>query len=271
MAIVTLTTDFGHKDYYTAAVRGTLFSMFPEIHIEDISHGISKYNILQAAFVIKNAYQHFPKGSIHIIGVMTHTRGEISEGDKVLDAIDHVALEYDGHYFIGADNGMFSYLLDFAPDKIITLKIQKDTAQESFPTKDVFCKAAAHLARGGTLEVLGSPRNSLNQGGIIQAFAEGGNIRGEVIYVDDYGNAITNITETLFNQTSKSRSFTISTKLSGYNIRRLTENYHETKEGERLALFNSSGYLEIAMNLGHSSNLMGLKVNDVVRVEFKDE
>ncbi|MFT6441022.1 MAG: S-adenosylmethionine hydrolase [Salibacteraceae bacterium] len=268
MAIVTLTTDFGYKDYYAAAVKGTLYSLFPEIKIEDISHGISKYNILEAAFVLKNAYRHFPKGSIHIIGVMTHTRDAIKETEKNLEAVDHVALEYDGHYFIGADNGIFSYLLDFAPDKVFTLSVQKDTAKESFPTKDVFAKAAAHLARGGTLEVLGSSRDSLNQGDIIQARSEGENIRGEVIYVDAFGNAITNITESYFNQMSSGRDFTISTKLRGYNIRRLSDNYHSTKEGERLALFNSSGYLEIAMNLGHSSNLMGLKVNDVVRVEF---
>ena len=143
MAIVTLTTDFGYKDYYAAAVKGTLYTLFPEINIEDISHGISKYNILEAAFVLKNAYRHFPKGSIHIIGVMTHTRDALLEQNEQIEAIDHVALEYDGHYFIGADNGIFSYLLEFAPDKVFTLTVQKDTAKESFPTKDVFAKAGS--------------------------------------------------------------------------------------------------------------------------------
>lgn len=258
MAIVTLTTDFGYKDYYKAAVRGSLLSMVPDVQVEDISHGIKKYNILEAAFVIKNAYRFFPKGSVHIIGVMTHASSDV----------DHVALEYDGHYFISADNGVFSYLFDFAPSKIITLKIQKDTDKESFATKDVFVKAAAHIARGGTLEVLGDKRNELHSGGIIHAIVEENAIKGEVIYVDEYGNAITNITETLLNQQANGRDFTISTKLSGYSIRNIRQNYHTTMEGERLALFNSAGYLEIAMNLGHSSNLMGLKVNDVVRIEF---
>lgn len=260
MAIVTLTTDFGYRDYYTAAVRGTLFSLLPEIQVEDISHGIKKYDILEAAFVLKNAYKHFPKGTIHIIGVMTIQNEEV----------DHVALEYDGHYFIGADNGFFSSLLEFPPDKIITLNTQKDTTKESFPTKDVFAKAAAHIARGGTLEVLGSSRNSLNQGEIVQARAEENEVIGEVVHVDDFGNAITNISESLFNQARKGRNFTISTKQRGYNIRNLSKYYHTTKAGERLAMFNSSGYLEIAMNLGHSSNLMGLKVNNVVRIEFEE-
>ncbi len=260
MAIVTLTTDFGYRDYYAAAVRGSLYSMESAIQVEDISHGINKYNTVEAAFVLKNAYHHYPKGSIHIIGVMTHSS----------EKIDHVALEYDGHYFIGADNGVFSYLLDFAPSKIITLKMQKDTDQETFTTKDVFTKAAAHIARGGTLEVLGNPRAALSQGGIPKFLVEGDIIRGAVIYVDDYGNAITNITKSVFDQEHRGRNITISTKLSGYNIRKLSKNYHESTEGERLALFNSSGYLEIAMNLGHSSDLMGLKVNDIVRIEFKD-
>ncbi len=259
MKIVTLTTDLG-TDYYNAALKGALFSQCPEATIVDVSHHISKYNIVEAAFVLKNTYREFPKGTIHIIGVKP----------EVTDESVHVGVLYDGHYFIGADNGIFSLLLDGPPEKVVALNIFHDAETLTFPTKDIFVKAASHLVRGGTLEVIGNPKTSLLERQMYQAVTEENSIRGAIIYVDSYGNVVSNITETLFKQVGRGREFVVSTKVSRYNIHKISSNYSDVTEGERLAFFGASGYLEIAMNIGHASNLLGLHINDTIRIDFKN-
>ena len=115
MAVITLTTDLGTKDYYVAALKGNIYKELPDVSIVDISHDIDKYNIAQAAFVIKNCFQDFPKSSIHILGV----RPEKTE------SIDHVLAQYKGHFFVGADNGIFSLIFDHPPEKVVALNIRE--------------------------------------------------------------------------------------------------------------------------------------------------
>ena len=150
MAIITLTTDLGTKDYYLSTIKGAILTQFPDARIIDISNEVTKFDILQASFIVKNAYKSFPEGTIHIIGVNPENTVETS----------HIAIKVDGHYFIGADNGMFSLMFDKLPDKIVELTIQPDIGFQTFPTNDVFVKAACHIARGGTLEVIGKEKAS---------------------------------------------------------------------------------------------------------------
>jgi S-adenosylmethionine hydrolase len=260
MAIITLTSDMGLKDHYVSAVKGSILTQHPEADIVDISHDIEKYNIAQAAYILSHAWKEFPEGSIHIIGIRA----------EATDHAPHVVMTKNGHYFIGADNGFFSLLFDDEPDGVFRLDIHLDNDVLTFPTKDVFVKTACHIARGGTPEVIGRSVKDYNRTHRFDALAEDHQIKGSVIYVDSYGNAITNITKTLFEQVGRGREFTISTKVSGYDIQTLNKNYNEVIEGERLALFGSGGHLEVAMNVGNANQLMGLSVNDVVRVEFRE-
>ena len=145
MAIITLTTDFGEKDHYAGAIKGAIYSELPEVRIVDISHSVSPFNIPEAAYIIFNAYSSFPKGTIHLIGIDS----ELNEENK------HIAVKLDDHYFVCANNGIMSMICaEIAPEKIVEINIH-DKIETSFPVLDVFVKVACHIARGGTLEVIG--------------------------------------------------------------------------------------------------------------------
>ncbi|MFH1319238.1 MAG: SAM-dependent chlorinase/fluorinase [Bacteroidota bacterium] len=260
MGIITLTTDLGLKDYYLSTIKGAILSQCPDATIVDISHDIDKHDIFQASFVLKNSYTSFPKGSIHIIGINPEAGAEAC----------HLAVNIDGHYFIGADNGIFSLMFDKKPDKIVELNITQDTDYLTFPTKDIFVKAACHIARGGTLEVIGKEKDRFFERTYLKTVVDGSVIRGTVIYVDSYKNIITNITEFLFSKVGKGRNFIILLKHSDYNIDTISRSYNDVPDGEKLALFSSTGFLEIAINKGSASGLLGLKTSDTVRVEFFD-
>ena len=133
-SIITLTSDMGYRDYYVAAVKGVIYSQCPNCHVVDISHSITPFNTFHAAWVLKNAYLNFPKGTVHILSVN-------SEGS---DDIAQVVVDYDGHYFIGADNGVFSLMFDKKPDRVFEININQDSDSMTFHSRDLFLKAACH-------------------------------------------------------------------------------------------------------------------------------
>lgn len=262
MPIITLTTDLGTTDHYVGAVKAAILRQLSDVTIVDISHQIPAFNIRHAAFVLRNCYQEFPQGSIHIVGVDAEAKVEAP----------HIAIYANNHYFIGAENGIFSLILDVKPDKIVELNVSQDSDNLTFPTKDVFVKAACHIARGGTLEVIGTPKENFSvERASFKASFDQNTIRGSVIHIDSYGNAITNIRETLFKQVGKSRAFTIHVgNREHYSISQIHQKYTDVISGEALALFISTGQLEIALNEGSAASLMGLSLNDIIRIEFHD-
>lgn len=260
MSIITLTTDLGLKDYYVAGIKGHILSQLPDATIIDVSHEIPVFNISVAAFCLKNCYNDFPEGSIHIIGVSP----EANEFTR------HVIIKQKGHYFIGADNGMFSLLFDETPEIIFDLNIVSDEEKRTFPTKDIFVSAACHIGRGGTLELIGTQIESLTERTNFQPVIEEDVIRGMAMYIDSYGNVTTNITRSLVKLVGKNRDFSIVFRRSDYNIHELKFNYSEVPEGEKLALFSTNNHLEIAINKGNASKLFGIKLSDTIRVEFKN-
>jgi len=257
MGIITLTTDLGHKDFYQAALKGSILSLYPAVRLIDISHAIAPFNIQQAAFVLKNAYPYFPEKTVHLIGI-----------DSVFHQhVRYLAVKYKGHYFVGADNGIFSLLFDDLPDKAVELNIMQDLKFLHFPLTDIFAKAAAHLAKGGKLEDIGDPIDELVKRVIIQPIIDGNTIRGSVIYIDSFQNVITNISKELFNQVQKNRNFALYFRRNE-SIKHLSWHYNEVPEGEKLCLFGISNHLEIAINKGNASGLLGLQIGDIIRVEF---
>lgn len=275
MPIITLTTDFGQKDPYVGAVKGAIYSELSDINIVDISHEVSPFHIAEAAYIIKNAYYSFPKGSIHIIGV----DAEHTPENK------HVAIYMDGHYFVCADNGILCLLTaSFKPDKMVQINIH-DRINSNFTVLDAFVKTACHIARGGTLEVIGKPITSLKNISGMQPVVNTSThtINGMIIYIDNYGNAVSNITRELFNSVGKGRSFELRARSE-----RLTTIYNHysdfvdfSKEvskrdvdGKGLAIFNSSGYIELAtyksnpLTVGSASSLFGLRTQSPVNIKF---
>ena len=261
MPIITLTTDLGTVDHYVSAVKATILRQLDNANIVDISHDIPSFNIIHAAFVLKNVYQEFPPGSIHIIGVNAETNEDNS----------HLAVYANGHYFVGTDNGIFSLLLDLKPDKIVEITTNRDSDNENFPVKDVFAKAACHIARGGTLEIIGTEIKQFSKEfAKLEALHDKNSIRGSIIHIDHYGNAITNISQRLFKDVAKGRAYTINLgSKEHYSLNTIKRKYNEVQAGDAVALFISTDFLTISINNGSASSLMGLHINDTVRIEFK--
>ena len=260
MAIITLTTDLGLVDNYVASVKGAILKEDVNSIIVDITHEIPSFDLQKSAFVLRNCYQDFPTGTVHIIGVN-------SESD--LDT-PHVAIFANGHYFIGADNGVFSLIFDNPPEKVVELTISQDTDRITFPTKDIFVKAACHIARGGTLEIIGTAKHELAVRTAFRAVSENNIIRGIATYIDHYGNVITNISESLFKNYGNGRPFKILFRSAEYEINEISSSYCSVVEGERVALFSSTGFIEIAINKANASKLFGINQGDIIRIEFYD-
>lgn len=264
MAIITLLSDMGTRDHYVAAVKGAILSQLPGAVIVDISHSIAPFNNLHAAFVLRNAWREFPRDTVHIIGVNPEADGKVP----------HVVVRHGGQYFIGADNGIFSLLFEGGPEEIFELTMKLDTDHLTFPTKNIFVKAACHLGRGGTVEVLGRKVGTVNEQRSVLPVVMNDTIKGEVVHIDHYGNVVTNITRALFTSVVKHREFRISFGRPMHDIKMLHKTYSDVAPGERVAFFGDSGFLEIAINKGvigsggGAAQLLGLRVTDTVRLEM---
>ena len=261
MTIITLTTDWGTGNHYAGAVKGALLRQIPGAIIVDISHEVPCYDILQASFTLRNAWRDFPAGSIHLIGVNTEAGIETP----------HLMVKYDDQYFIGADNGLFSLMFDKPPLIAIELDIMQDTDFFTFSTRDVFVKAAALVAAGKTPEEIGSPYQSFNERIAFKPVVYADKITGKVVFIDNYENVFINIDQKLFREVGKGRRFSIRLRLPGEVIEELHKSYSDVFPGEPLALFGATGFLEIAINQGKASSLLGLQMNDSVSVEFDPE
>ncbi len=264
--IITLTSDWGEKDYYAGAVKGSIFSLMREATIVDITHTIKPFDITEAAYILKNAFGTFPPGTVHVIGVD-------SEDFAVNDNIQsHLAISYSGHYFIGADNGIFSLLMDKEKvESIVELTIPFDAINDklrfTFSCRDRFIKAAVHLAKGGDMLEIGKLTEEFKE---VMPFSPSYGqdyIKGVVVHVDHFENAITNITEELFDNLAGGRQFKISFKRNN-KISQINKLYSDSKEVQPLAIFNGAGVLEIAINRSNASGLLGLRKNDSVMIEF---
>jgi S-adenosyl-L-methionine hydrolase (adenosine-forming) len=261
MPIITLISDWGPKAHYTGAVKGAILRQDPTLVVIDITHEVSPFNILQASFVLRNTYKEFPTGTIHILGVNTDESKQHP----------HVVVINDGHYFIGADNGIFSLALDGSPEKIIEIEIPQDSDLFTFSTRDRFVKVACHIAAGKPVEELGFVRTQITEKHHFNPVIEPSLIIGKVIYIDGYENIFVNITREIFEKNRKQRAFVIQLRQSQYEINKIHTSYSDVGTGDIVAVFGSTGFLEIAINQGNASSLLGIVVDDYIRIEFMEK
>jgi Uncharacterized conserved protein len=257
MAVITLITDWSNSDYYLGALKGKLLNLAPEVLIIDINHQIPSFGYSQAAFILKNSFHLFPAGTVHIIGV----NSEASEDNPF------VAIKHNGHYFVGADNGIFGLVFADSEFKAVKLNIKVKT---TFPELDVFAETAVLLSKGSKFEKLGASYSKLYIHAPLLPAIDESVINGSIIYIDSYGNGITNISHDVFERIGKDRRFEILVQSNHNKIIQINESYYETSGGELLALFNSTGMLEIAINKGNAAQLLNLGINSVVRIKFYD-
>ncbi len=266
MAIITLTTDLGLKDHYVATVKGAILSQCPGCNIVDITHLITPFDTAGAAFVLRQAYPAFPRGTIHIIGVNPEADGNTA----------HLIARHDGHYFICADNGIFSLLFDSKPQESFELTMKLDDDHVAFPTKSVFVNAACHIARGGMPDVIGRKVVQIREVIGFRPAVDPTSIRGRVVHIDTYGNLVTNVRKQLFDEIGRGRPFTIDFGSKEDRITTISTTYSDVPQGERVAFFGASGLLEIAVNKGvegyggGAARLFGVAKQDAVRVDFSE-
>ncbi|MCX6171778.1 MAG: SAM-dependent chlorinase/fluorinase [Flavobacterium sp.] len=274
MSIITLTTDYGLKDHFVGALKGKLLSEFTEATIIDISHYIDPFNVAETAYIVGAAYGSFPKGTVHLIGVDIELNTENQ----------HIAMQWNDQYFICADNGILSMLIQkIVPQKIVSINIH-DRLPNDATDLDVFVKVACHLAKGGLLNVIGKEIKAIKEVTELQALVKENQIKGYIIYIDHLGNAVTNISKKIFLEMGKGRPYEIKFKnkiiktiLSKYSDIGLSSKYPlKDFEGQKLAIFNEAGFLEISIfrgnpdNVGSAASLLGLSYRDMITIDFKN-
>ena len=275
MSIITLTSDYGLKDHFVGALKGKILSEYSEALIIDISHEIDPFNTLEASYIIGASYASFPKGTVHLVGVDMESNKENQ----------HIVMQWNNHFFIAADNGILSMLSQkIVPQKVVAINIHDRLPSEGTDL-DVFVKVACHLAKGGLMNVIGKEINTIKHVTNLQAtISEDGNsLKGNVIYIDHFGNVITNISKKYFIAVAKGRPYEIVLKTK--NIKTILPNYSaiassekypiKSYEGEKLAIFNEAGFLEIAIfrsnpsKVGSANSLLGLNYRDIINIVFR--
>ncbi len=255
MPIITLTTDLGNREYYTGIIKGSILQICPEAQLIDITHNINPFDIVQAAFIIKNTFRHFPPQTIHLVNVDNANRR----------ASHFIIFQFEDYYFIGPNNGLFTLALESQPLEAFSIPFDP---QWRFPVKEIFSNAIAHLVSQKPLSSIGQPVSKIRQRISLQPITGPSSIQGHVSHIDHYGNAILNIHQTLFEKIARHRNFSISFK-SRFPLHRICEHYSDVPIGEVLCLVNSAGYLEIAINMGRASDLLSLKLEDSVVIIFE--
>ena len=264
--IITLTTDFGIRDTYVGIMKGVILGINPNVQVVDLTHAVPPQDIYETAFSIYAAHNYFPKGTIHVIvvdpGVGSDRRA--------------IACQTDNASFVCPDNGVLSYLLQSTEDEeaqsINAVEIQNKAyhlpeVSNTFHGRDIFAPVAAHLSLGVPLADIGPPVQMLVQLPIQAPELSGNTLTGQIVKIDGFGNAITNISENAIADLESASTGEISAyeiRIGSVRLNRFNRAYAESGVGKPLAIIGSSGLLEIAINSGSADKQLGLKRGDVI-------
>lgn len=248
MPLITLTSDIGQYDFIAGTVKGKLLQVDNRFNVVDITHHLSPFNYPQAAYVCRNAIKNFPAGTFHLILV------------NIFDEkTDHLLLaEHNGHIIGCADNGLLTMILEEVPQKVVALALEKAQQKTILYCTTIFAKAFEEIINGKKIEDIGDKSISINVKNPLRPLLGNNWIEGQIIFIDNFENVVVNITKEEFEEQRKGRSFKIVFKRDEV-IDKISETYADVTEGEKLALFNSAGYLEIAINKGNAAGLFGLQ------------
>jgi S-adenosylmethionine hydrolase len=242
-SVISLITDFGAFDYFVGAVKGAILSVNPQAVIADITHEIPPQDIEAAAFTLLASYQTFPRGTIHVAVV----------DPGVGSTRRPIVVKAGGQFFVGPDNGIFTYVYDREPSHqvfhITAEKYFRPSPSTTFHGRDIFAPVAAAISKGIALEELGPLiadevrlKNSLKA-----LVSKNGDVEGRIIHVDRFGNCITNITRDLIDPTKQS-----TLRINRKSIRAFRDFYSDAPKDKLFAIWGSAGFLEISVN-GHSA------------------
>jgi S-adenosylmethionine hydrolase len=248
MPLITLTSDIGQQDFLIGAVKGQLLQSNTGFSFIDISHDLSPFNYPQAAYVCRNAIKNFPAGTFHLILVNLFD-----------EKPEHMLLaEHNGHFIGCADNGLLTMILEEVPQKVVALALDKNEQKNTIYCTSIFARAFHAIHKGSKIEETGDAGISIHVKNPLRPMLGNDYIEGQIIFIDNFENVIVNIHKDEFEEQRKGRSFKIVFKRDEV-IDKISETYADVNEGEKLALFNSAGYLEIAINKGNAAGLLGLQ------------
>ncbi|MBN8687917.1 MAG: SAM-dependent chlorinase/fluorinase [Chitinophagales bacterium] len=248
MALLTLTSDIGSPDYLVGAIKAQLLQVNPDFRLIDISHTIPPFNYPQAAYVCRSAIRQFPEYSYHLILVNLFEK----KPEQLLLAF------HQNQYFLCADNGLLTMILEDTPEIIIGLPLDPAANKNTIYLASVMGAAVNKLVNGEPIQRIGIPDTSYMEKRHLRPLLDNNSMEGQIIFIDSFENVIVNITKEQFEEQRKGRSFSIVFKRDEV-IDKISETYADVPEGEKLAFFNSAGYLEIAINKGNAAGLFGLK------------
>jgi hypothetical protein len=255
--ILTLTTDFGTRDGFSAQMKGVILGINPRVLVIDVTHEIEPFAVLEGALVLKGISRYFPPGTVHI-AVVDPGVGSSRKG---------IAIRSEDRLYVGPDNGLFSFLIrgDKAPE---IRELQNESyflpnPHPSFHGRDIFAPVAAHLTLGAPFESVGSIVSEPMTLPMPQVRRTSREVEGEVIYVDRFGNLTSNIDATFITRPAR------IVEVAGLRIQGVNRFFSEVPEGTPLALINSFGFLEIAVNRGNACQRLGIKPGDRVKVKWE--
>lgn len=256
MPVITLSSDWGLSDGSAAVMKARILSRNDRISIVDISHDIPPFDQVKASYIISGAWHHFPKCTVHLICFGLPLNGKMQM----------ISLEKDGHYFIGFNDGLFALIFDAVPFPVYEIASGND-----FGTMmQLMAETAVDIINGKPIDQTGKALPVAEKKNQFKPVSEEFFIRGKIIMIDRYENAITNITREFFSNAVKENDFEIMLRPKGnHRIDRISGSYSEVSEGEALARFNASGFLEIAINRGFASSFFGINEGDGIRIELR--
>ena len=248
MPLLTLTSDIGGQDYLVAAVKAQLLKVNSEFQLIDISHNIPPFNYPQAAYVCRNAFRNFPPFTYHLVLVNLFEL----KPEQLLLAF------HNDHYYLTADNGLLTMILEEKPELMIGIPLDKTVIKNTLYCTEVMANIVNKLVNGESIKNIGVADVEYIEKNPLRPLFSDNWIEGQIIFIDNFENVIVNITRSQFEEQRKGRHFKIVFKRDEV-IESISETYADVPEGEKLAMFNSAGYLEIAINKGNAAGLFGLQ------------
>jgi S-adenosylmethionine hydrolase len=248
MPLLTLTSDIGSPDYLVGAVKAKLLQLNSGFQLVDITHNIPPFNYPQAAYVCRSALKNFPEYTYHLVLVNL-----FEQKPKQLLLAFH-----NNQYIMCADNGLLTMILEQTPEMIMGIPLDPTAPKTTLYLATVMGETVNQLVNGEPIRNIGNPEVSYIEKRHLRPTLENNIIEGQIIFIDSFENVIVNITRDQFEEQRKGRAFRIVFKRDEI-IDRISETYADVAEGEKLAIFNSAGYLEIAINKGNAAGLFGLK------------
>ena len=265
--LIIMITDFGVKDFYVGAMKGAMYKVFPQAKIDEISHGVSKFDIKEGAYTLAKAAPEFPKGTVFV--------GVIDPG--VGTERKPIAMKTkNGNCFVAPDNGLLTLIGDsmgVAEVREITNRdiMRQDVQSSTFHGRDIFGPAAAHLAKGFAFEMIGPVLEEYVQLPISFAKIVNDTIVGQIEVIDEYGNLITNIRPDLFEKLGIRGGQAIEVEFSHHRtvVCKYVKAYGDAPVGAFVGLFGSGGVFEVAINQGNLAKQLKLEATGkcIVRKE----